>query len=92
MRNPVVFQASPVMHVSSDDPPTLIIHGDRDPLVPVSQSVALFESLKNFGVEATLLIVKGAGHSWASNGDATLDPPDEEIRSEIVAFLLKALR
>ncbi len=90
--DPVVFQASPVMHVSADDPPTLIIHGDRDPLVPVSQSVALFESLKNFGVEATLLIVKGAGHSWASNGDAKLDPPDEVIRAEIVAFLVEALR
>src|SRR4030095_5411507 len=31
-------QISPINHVSSDDPPTLIIHGDKDTLVPIQQA------------------------------------------------------
>ena len=33
---------SPILHVSSDDPPTLLIHGDSDSLVDVSNSYDLF--------------------------------------------------
>lgn len=54
--------ASPVVHVSADDPPFLIIHGDEDPLVPVSQSERLAAALKQAGVDATLHVVKGGGH------------------------------
>ena len=31
----IARQISPVWHVSPDDPPTLIIHGDKDQLVPL---------------------------------------------------------
>ena len=55
-------QASPLIHVSADDPPFLIIHGDRDRLVPLAQSRALHEALKKAGVSSTLHIIKGAGH------------------------------
>ena len=34
-------QASPITHVSQDDPPTLIIHGTIDELVPVVQAPPL---------------------------------------------------
>ncbi len=33
--------ASPTTYVSRDDPPFLIVHGDKDPLVPHNQSVRL---------------------------------------------------
>jgi acetyl esterase/lipase len=55
---------SPVSHVSSDDPPTLIIHGDQDRLVPLQQSELLIEKLKKAGVETKLVVKKGAGHGW----------------------------
>lgn len=55
-------QASPVAFVSKDDPPFLIVHGDRDPVVPLSQSERLHESLKEAGVASELHVVKGAGH------------------------------
>jgi len=55
-------QASPVRHVSKDDPPFLIVHGDKDRLVPLSQSVRLDEALRKAGVESELHVVKGAGH------------------------------
>ena len=57
-------RASPVTYVTKDDPPFLILHGDQDPLVPLSQSEVLNDDLKKAGVKTTLHVVKGAGHGW----------------------------
>ncbi len=57
-------QISPVYHVSPDDPPTLIIHGDKDFLVPIQQAELILEKLKAAGVETKLVVKKGAGHGW----------------------------
>lgn len=54
--------ASPVTHVTPDDPPFLIQQGDKDPLVPVAQSEALDAALKARGVPVEIMIVPGAGH------------------------------
>ena len=57
----VARQASPAAHVSKGDPPFLIMHGDKDDLVPLSQSELLTAALHEAGVDATMHIVKGAG-------------------------------
>lgn len=58
-------QISPVYHVSDDDPPTLIIHGDADLLVPIQQAELILEKLKTQGVETKLVVKKGAAHGWS---------------------------
>lgn len=55
---------SPLTHISADAPPTLIIHGDADNLVPFQQSEMMVAKLKKFGVPAELIVKKGAGHVW----------------------------
>jgi len=57
-------QISPVNHVSPDDPPTLIYHGDADTLVPIQQAESIMKKFKEAGVPAELKIKKGAGHGW----------------------------
>jgi len=57
-------QISPISHVTADDPPTLILHGDGDRLVPIQQSETMVERLKGAGVEAKLVVKPGAGHGW----------------------------
>jgi acetyl esterase/lipase len=57
-------EISPVYHVSPDDPPTLIIHGDADKLVPIQQAELIVEKLKSKGVEAKLVVKKGEAHGW----------------------------
>ncbi len=57
-------QISPVYHASSDDPPTLIIHGDADLLVPIQQAELILDKLKSAGVETKLVVKKGAQHGW----------------------------
>lgn len=55
---------SPIYHVDSTDAPTLIVHGDQDNLVPLRQSETMIAKLKDAGVDAKLIVKKGAGHGW----------------------------
>ena len=59
---------SPITHVSADDPPTLIVHGDADPLVPLQQSESFVARMKEAGVEAKLVVKPGYGHGWLTLG------------------------
>ncbi len=61
-REKICKDVSPIYHVSKDDPPTLILHGDADTLVPLQQSEIIVEKLKEAGVPAELVVKKGAGH------------------------------
>jgi acetyl esterase/lipase len=57
-----VARANPVTYVTADAPPFLIVHGDRDPLVPYHQSTLLADALRAAGVAVTFYTVVGAGH------------------------------
>jgi acetyl esterase/lipase len=55
-------RANPITYVTKDDPPFLIVHGDKDPLVPHNQSELLLAALQKADVEARLYTVAGGGH------------------------------
>lgn len=57
-------QISPVTHVSADDPPMLIIHGDADQLVPIQQAELFLDQLKKAGGQGKLVVKKGGSHGW----------------------------
>jgi len=61
-------EASPVTHVTSDDPPFLLIHGDQDEVVPFEQSERFRDALRKAGVTVELVRVKGAGHGPRLSG------------------------
>ena len=63
-REKICKDISPIYHVTKDDAPTLIIHGDADDLVPLQQSQIILEKFKEVGVPAELVIKNGAGHGW----------------------------
>ncbi len=56
--------ASPVTYVSASTPPFLIMHGDRDDIVPKAQSEELYGLLKKAGADVSLAIVQGGGHAF----------------------------
>jgi dipeptidyl aminopeptidase/acylaminoacyl peptidase len=60
---------SPVRFATADDPPTLIIHGDQDPLVPIAQGELMRDALVRVGAISELIVVEGAGHGF-QNDDA----------------------
>ena len=62
------FEASPVNHVSPDDPPFFLLHGDADAIVPYAQSEIMEAALKKAGVPVKLVRVPGGGHGSAFQG------------------------
>ena len=50
-------RASPLAHVSADDPPTLIVHAIADAAVPAEQAALLEKTLTSAGVDTTLLVL-----------------------------------
>lgn len=61
----VAKSLSPIYGVTKDFPPTLLIHGDKDPLVPIQQSQAMDAALGAAGVDHKLIVVPGGVHGGA---------------------------
>jgi acetyl esterase/lipase len=55
---------SPLLHVSADDPPTLLVHGDKDDLVKPDNSDRILAAFKKENVTCDLLVIQGAGHGF----------------------------
>ena len=58
----LVKQGSPVFHVTPDDPPVLIINGQKDIRVPSAQTIKMYQALYDAGVEAELILNDRAPH------------------------------
>jgi acetyl esterase/lipase len=59
---------SPIMLVNAKYPPTLIVHGDADQLVPLQQSQSMDQALAKAGVEHKLEVIPGGGHDVKTFG------------------------
>ena len=70
-------------YVRRDVPPTLIIHGDADPIVPYAQATRLRDALSSAGARNDMYTVKGGGHGNYS--------PEERVKiyEKIHEFLTK---
>jgi dipeptidyl aminopeptidase/acylaminoacyl peptidase len=58
------FARSPVVHVRRVRTPTLVMHGELDLCVPLSQGQELYQALAAEGVETELVIYAREGHGW----------------------------
>ena len=74
--------ASPITYVGPGNPPVLILHGDKDDLVPYRQSERLHLRLDQVGITNELVTVHGAGH----DGPMFETP---EIQEKVISFLAK---
>jgi acetyl esterase/lipase len=61
---------SPIVFVTPDDPPTLLIHGDADTLVNISHSQNIYKVLQDARVVSEFITIPGAGHGF-QGADAT---------------------
>lgn len=86
--SPEMAAASPVTYISADDPPFLILHGDKDGVVPLAQSEILHERLTAVDVPARLVIVQNGDHGL---GGANASPTQDEINAIIASFLAENL-
>jgi len=72
-RDKLLEDLSPAHHITPDDPPTLLIHGDRDLLVPLQQSRRMVALLEKAGVPAKLIVKEGAAHGGWRGLEKDLD-------------------
>lgn len=68
--------ADPVDHITGDEPPFLILHGDQDQVTPISQSQRLHDALQQAGVTSEMHILEGLGHGIENLAD--MPDPDEQ--------------
>ena len=57
-------ETSPFYAATPDDPPVMIIHGDADRVVPLSQSETMIQQLKDAKVTNRFILKKGGTHGW----------------------------
>jgi acetyl esterase/lipase len=76
-----IASVSPIFYVDKNSPPTFIVHGTADPLVPYQQSVSLHEKLVAAGVKTQFISVDGGHHGGFPKEKMT------EISDAITEFL-----
>ncbi len=74
--------ASPIEYVNADSPPILLIHGQKDRLVPVSQSMVLNDAYQKAGAKSKMIVLPDAGHGF---------PPDQKTETQIADFFARYL-
>jgi acetyl esterase/lipase len=84
-------KASPIFYVSKDDPPLLLVHGEKDDLVPFDQSVRMAEAYRRAALSVEFIAVKNAGHDFEQAGDAPVSPSVEAIRQRTIDFFERNL-
>lgn len=60
---------SPLMHVTADDAPTLLVHGDKDELVPIWHSQKIAAAFAEAKVATELITIEGAAHGFNADGN-----------------------
>ncbi len=65
---------SPALLVTPRTAPTLLIHGDQDPLVPIEHSRRMLAALQREGVESRLLVIEGGAHGFTPEQSAISVP------------------
>jgi acetyl esterase/lipase len=63
----------PVKNVTSQYPPTLLIHGTKDTDVPYEQSVLMADQFRKFGVDHALVTIPGGEHGLAGGDPKEID-------------------
>ncbi len=57
-------KASPITWSRADFPPTMLIHGNNDAVVPVDASINMYKQLAADGAKVEMNIYEGAAHAF----------------------------
>ncbi|MCU0465693.1 MAG: alpha/beta hydrolase [Anaerolineae bacterium] len=81
-------EASPLVWLDGTEPPTLVIHGLDDDIVPLSESELYVERLSEQGVTVETVYIPDAKHGFIERLDTA---PSRIAREAVVAFLDRIL-
>jgi acetyl esterase/lipase len=64
--NKLAADISPILFVDRNDPPTLIVHGNADTLVPIASGRSIYEALKQAGATTEFIEIDGGDHGFTN--------------------------
>jgi dipeptidyl aminopeptidase/acylaminoacyl peptidase len=82
----VYAKSSPINYIKQVKTPTLMVAGDRDAEVPVTQSYEYWHALRDLGVPTQLVIYPGEGHLFYKPTD------QQDVARRIVTWFDRTLR
>jgi len=74
-------EISPVHHVTSEAPPTIVLHGDADKTVPVSNVIALRDAISAAGGRCDLHLYSGRAHGFFNARPGSMDDYVTTVRA-----------
>lgn len=80
--------ASPLYWIDDNDPPFLLVHGERDSLVPLSESLAFQSAYEEVGGEVLLITIPLLNHGFFR---LTWLPPVQNALEEVQQYIEAAL-
>jgi len=57
-------ERSPIAYADRIDVPLLVMHGDEDPVVPLTSTIAFVERMRDAGGDVELVVMEGEGHGF----------------------------
>jgi acetyl esterase/lipase len=87
-------EASPLSYVTRDDPPTLMLHGDADPIVPHQHATVLHSALQKVGRPSKVVTIPRGAHGPAfGQADGAARPSDwPDYMAEMVRWFDEFLK
>lgn len=86
-------QVSPLLHITPQCPPFLLVHGDKDDVAPIAQSERMEAALRKAGVSVEFIRVRGGGHGMkAPFGQPHAEPDLETLYKKAAAFFDRHLK
>ncbi len=88
--NKLAREASPTSYITKKAPRFLFVHGTRDTVVPISQSLLFYDQLTTTGIDAEYLAVDGAKHAF--NGPELPPETYKKITTIVSSFLKETIQ
>lgn len=79
-------QASPLTHLSAQYPPTMLLHGTADEVVPPATSIEMFGLLRGLGVPSDLRLYSGLRHEFVR-----MDGVLQVAMADVALFLTRTM-
>ncbi len=82
------YKYSPINYLNVNSISTLLIHGDSDRVVPISQSNSLAQQIKSIGLKVELQILEGVDHAFLN----ATSQQKEQTQEWIIDFVTRQLK
>tara|TARA_B100001778_G_scaffold267613_1_gene228889 strand:- start:371 stop:934 length:564 start_codon:yes stop_codon:yes gene_type:complete len=87
--DPVAFiEISPLAHLTKEDPPVLMLHGDQDSVVNIEHAYRFQKKAETLGVDSELIVIENADHGFRGANGQAIQPGLDFIVNATAQFFI----